>query len=1411
MAGEKALEFLLKLNSDEFQQKAAAARQEMAGLTGSARETGNAGGNAAVGLDKAKAAMAGIKDGAVGATREMNLFQGVLGESAIAAGKSVLAMAGMAAAIKAISAATREAAEKQEIKIGFQELATSVGLSSDKILAKVREVTSGTVSNSNIMKAATHVMAVGIKADEEQIARLFEIARLQSRRFQMTTTEAFDTLVQGINSGMPRMLRRIGFEFPEALETAMASMTDTEKKAALLNLVFEQGTEKIQAVGGVTETAADGFRRLDVASGRLASSVKSLFLQLAPLADVLATVTNRAADFLDVYAKIMSGDFTKFQVNPLEGKSFLELSQMMEKKRVELLSAQSQPSPADSFRRSDSGGSLPETLQNLSPAQVQAVTAEIDRIQKQMDLELGKAGKLLDGMKEGSQSFLEVVKSIVPGFNGIETKEWANEKKQKVREAAKAMEDFQKTLGQARQKEEELDQAIAGSRWANDIEQWITDMQRAGEETTAILAINGKMAQGFSAATSVVAGLSSAYLDLSDTVAGLVKEATSEKATSAWSNLAWVIGQTTSGLAQVSDIATADPEIYKRLREEAEAMKRAQVEFKEALTVNVRDAFEEGMLASLEGGDFWDAFGRNMATQLRKALVAGISGQIFGVGGTNGQFNMQSMLFGGGAPSADMAMANTTASYPGGGGQYVGAGSGGLLGSLFKNPWASGKFSWSALGTNILTGAAVSIASQRLFGEGGLFGSRKVNGSEAIDQASAINQQVQEAVKQRDAMLTTAVGLSRETIDMLRELKFASAGYTWDDSGDGIFAKKTRTYALDASAANKSLEEFAAAAKKAEFEMAQRSYDIAITAMDRPFTALEMQLADLRDAIDRAEAGSQERLDLQLQLAQIERQQLEFWRGNRTAWTSYFLGTPFGDMGGDRSISYAVAGGKPAGMMTNIIAQPVEGAAGTDYRPWSQVNGTFSPTATAWALGVQGGGGYPRGAQYMVGGKAMTEEEFQQYFGTLVQITGLRNQGAAQFELSSQLAGGANLWETSIGGKNYMDLLAGRIEDYAGGLAAIEARIANVNTSTADREALYTDWQNVNAAFWTAKQEYLDLEQQMADEAARKEEEAANKLKEREGKMRAFSLQYAGFIDDALLFGPSSGYSGLKSPYGVDLPTGNGNIVYNGTVIGGGLGAKPMPQGQIYIPDETGSAIKVSPLMLSAMPAGVMEIQAGAPLRPRDMGGSFVAQPSQTAVAVGPGIMELPDETGSALNPFTLGPQADLEAMLNTVQKSGQFNYAIRAAQIGGTELWDIPEYWQALTERIDDLQKIMDNAEAKARDASLTMEERESWFQTFSDAQTALLDSKLEYLQTEADKGAKLKAQQETRRDDILSSLSMIIGETSEVAGQKVIIVNSQNEVSDFLRELRDDLDPEARKLFDALTATRKFKTRWG
>ncbi|MHA1290715.1 MAG: hypothetical protein ACTSPB_25300, partial [Candidatus Thorarchaeota archaeon] len=222
-----------------------------------------------------------------------------------AIGGTVFAVKRMATAIINLS---REAAYLNQIRMAFDSMADTAGVSSEKILQSMRELSGGTISTMDLIQSATRAMILGIPIDK--LDQLMRVARASATAMGADVRQMFDDIVVGIGRQSKLILDNLGIvvkmeeayaRYAEQLGKTSRQLTEAEKRQAFLNAVLEEGERIIRQVGkaGQELTPAETFQRFQAALQDLRAEIGQRFLPTISAAiEKMTSFIRKIDDFL---------------------------------------------------------------------------------------------------------------------------------------------------------------------------------------------------------------------------------------------------------------------------------------------------------------------------------------------------------------------------------------------------------------------------------------------------------------------------------------------------------------------------------------------------------------------------------------------------------------------------------------------------------------------------------------------------------------------------------------------------------------------------------------------------------------------------------------------------------------------------------------------------------------------------------------------------------------------------------------------------------------------------------------------------------------------------------------------------------------------------------------------------------
>lgn len=200
-------------------------------------------------------------------------------------------------------------AEAQRLRTSFDNLASSAGTTGNALLSALRSASRGAISDSNLILAANRANLLGVADTAKELSSLLEVARARGSALGLSTQQAFDNIVTGIGRESALILDNLGIivdiesaqnAYASSLGRTSDSLTDVERKQAIVNQILENSQQLIAASAGQADDAASKFERLSASYSNLQVVVgEQLINNTSGGIDVLTQV-------LDVFAANLS-------------------------------------------------------------------------------------------------------------------------------------------------------------------------------------------------------------------------------------------------------------------------------------------------------------------------------------------------------------------------------------------------------------------------------------------------------------------------------------------------------------------------------------------------------------------------------------------------------------------------------------------------------------------------------------------------------------------------------------------------------------------------------------------------------------------------------------------------------------------------------------------------------------------------------------------------------------------------------------------------------------------------------------------------------------------------------------------------------------------------------------------------
>lgn len=686
----------------------------------------------------------------------------------------------------------RQGAQLREAKDSFDNYARSVGKSSDEILTKLRQASGGTIDDMNLIKTASLAMSLGVTQDAGKMANLLEVARNKGRLFGISTQQAFEDIVTGIGRASPKILDNLGIRIPAAFEKMTEGMTDAEKVAKLFELTLEEGNRQIEGMGGLVDSGADSFRQLETSWSNLkAAGGELISIVFVPLNVILAKTFDLASGIIDKFNDIYQASIRI--KGPYEGISDSDLLKTYDKfkldaanKKAEIESARN---PANSFRQSEDG------MSEAARVQMQLELKFAEQNAQAIEREMKNRSKVLIASAKSTaekaySAITDVFGGIIPTFSG-EASAYAEKKR---REAERQLKEIGRQADKIKAETEkifsETNQAVLGGKQ-------ITGPKDAYKQLLEAT----YAAAGLKQVTSDVYRLSEGY-SLDDYFSPIKDGKINDALTGFYNSIKDIPPELKKFNEEMESLA----ENKKALEDVLDTLKNfSKFDFSEnlskinpfnladqnyaaSMTAGMANFFSGGLLTTDYSQKFVDVTKKDK-DRLSKTIAEAVS-----AGFANADFS-----------NLELTLGNVLSSI--------------LTKSVSQsNPVISsaGAINWGNLGINL----AASAVSNVLTRSGRFFGGREEHGKEAIQQASDLKSRMGQTYVDSYVSEITSIYATRAMKDAISNARLGyygtSTGYTWSDSGDGIFSDRTRTYSMIDNGASAALKKLTDAVKAAE-------------------------------------------------------------------------------------------------------------------------------------------------------------------------------------------------------------------------------------------------------------------------------------------------------------------------------------------------------------------------------------------------------------------------------------------------------------------------------------------------------------------------------------------------------------------------------------------------------------------
>ena len=205
--------------------------------------------------------------------------------------------------VRAGMEAMKDAADFESVQRSFESLSASQGQSSSAMLANMKELSAGTVSDLELMKQANTALLLGLPV--EKFGDMLKIARSSSKATGQSMEFMLNSIVTGLGRGSKLILDNLGIvfdankanqEYAETWGIVGRQLTDAEKKQAFINKALAIGSANAEKLGVAALDGADMMGILDAKSKNLSVTIG---MALLPIFKTFFSSINKGMDTIN--------------------------------------------------------------------------------------------------------------------------------------------------------------------------------------------------------------------------------------------------------------------------------------------------------------------------------------------------------------------------------------------------------------------------------------------------------------------------------------------------------------------------------------------------------------------------------------------------------------------------------------------------------------------------------------------------------------------------------------------------------------------------------------------------------------------------------------------------------------------------------------------------------------------------------------------------------------------------------------------------------------------------------------------------------------------------------------------------------------------------------------------------------
>ena len=233
---------------------------------------------------------------------------GTLGGAFAGGFVATAAIAGIRELGEAMNETARRGAVFQQLGDVLNDYARSVGTNADAMISAAKKAAQGTISEYELILNANRAIQFEVAKTPEAFAKLIELSTALGRAQGIADTQALEFLTTGLARESRLILDNLGLiinldeatsRYAETLGKTSGQLTTAERKQALLEEAFRQGSVAIQANRDAADSAATQFEQFDANVANLRDSWGKLIATLS--ADKIGDAANALNDIRETW------------------------------------------------------------------------------------------------------------------------------------------------------------------------------------------------------------------------------------------------------------------------------------------------------------------------------------------------------------------------------------------------------------------------------------------------------------------------------------------------------------------------------------------------------------------------------------------------------------------------------------------------------------------------------------------------------------------------------------------------------------------------------------------------------------------------------------------------------------------------------------------------------------------------------------------------------------------------------------------------------------------------------------------------------------------------------------------------------------------------------------------------------